>query len=94
LDIFECGKSRARALLLYELHAPLVLYAKSQFDVGHLSQMEYLERLLKAREVLNESREVLEWEDENICMIVISARKSLQNLDTFIASIEISSESI
>jgi hypothetical protein len=88
LDIFEKGMSRARALMMYELHAPIVLYAKSQYDIGHLTKLEYLEQLEKARRILNESREILEWEDENVCLIVISARKSHETLKKLIVSLE------
>ncbi|KAL7039689.1 hypothetical protein ACKWTF_000068 [Chironomus riparius] len=88
LDIFEKGMSRARALMMYELHAPIVLYARSQYDIGHLTKLEYLEQLEKARRILNESREILEWEDENVCLIVISARKSQETLEKLIVSLE------
>jgi hypothetical protein len=46
--------------------------------------MEYLERLLKAREVLNESREVLEWEDENICAVKRFSKISSEYLNSLI----------
>jgi hypothetical protein len=86
LDIFERGKNRARALMMYELHAPLVLYAKSLFDVGHLSEAELIRHLEKARDILSESHEILEWEDENVCAIVKSAKNSLDNLSKLIES--------
>lgn len=92
LDVFEKGKSRARALMMYELHAPLVLYAKTQFDCGHISKREYLNQLEKARRILTDSKEVIEWEDENVCGIVQSARKSLENLSNLIEALSISTE--
>jgi hypothetical protein len=88
LDIFESGMTRARALLLYEMHAPIVLYAKSQFDVGHSTKFQYLEQLENALGILNESQAILEWEDENVCLIVRGARKSQETLETLIASLK------
>lgn len=84
LDIFESGKSRARALIMYELHAPIVLYAKSQFEVGHLDKTEYLCQLNKAKEILTESAEILSWEDENVCKVKILIPKSMSYLRALI----------
>jgi hypothetical protein len=87
LDVFESGTTRARALMLYELHAPAVLYAKSQFEVGHSTRDEYLEQLENAHGILNEARQMLEWEDDSVCLIVCGARKSQENLEKLIASL-------
>jgi hypothetical protein len=92
LDILEKGKSRARALMMFELHAPLVLYAKTQLDVGQMTKLEYLSQLERARELLIDSKEVLEWEDENVCAIVKSARKSLENLSKLIETMSVTVE--
>ncbi|KAG5674227.1 hypothetical protein PVAND_004207 [Polypedilum vanderplanki] len=88
LDVFERGMTRARAMILYELHTPIVLYAKSQFEIGNSTKLKYLKQLENAREILNESREILEWEDENVCMIIWGARKSQENLEKLIASLK------
>ncbi|KAL7039688.1 hypothetical protein ACKWTF_000067 [Chironomus riparius] len=88
LDIFEKGMSRARALMMYELHAPIVLYARSQYDIGHLTKLEYLEQLEKARRILNESREILEWGDENVCTAKAFSLKSLKYLDSLIVNVK------
>lgn len=84
LDIFEQGKSRARALMLFELHAPLVLYAKKQLDVGQFTKSAYLEQLLVARKILNEAKEVIDWEDANVCVIKGYAEKSMEYLNNLI----------
>jgi hypothetical protein len=84
LDVFESGKSRARALMMYELHAPLVLFAKSQYEGEQLTKLEFLELLQKARLMLNDCLQILEWEDENIFAIVKSTRKSIENVDRLI----------
>jgi hypothetical protein len=87
LDIFEKGKSRARGLMIFELHAPVVLLAKSRFHSGDLSQPEYLRQLEKAREMLSESLEILSWEDESFCKALVMARKSMDVLEGLIREV-------
>lgn len=84
LDIFEGGKSRARALMMFEMHAPLVLYAKKQLELGKFSKSEYLEQLLVARKILSEAKEIIDWEDENVFVVKIYARKSMEYLNSLI----------
>jgi hypothetical protein len=88
LDVFESGKSRARGLMMYELHAPMVLYAESQHQWGNLTLSQYLKRLEKARLLLNDSLEILSWEDENVCKIVKVGKVQLENLDKCIESVK------
>lgn len=88
LNVFKSGMSRSRAFMLYELHAPIVLYAKSQYDIGNFTKDEYLTEVENAREILKESHDILEWEDENVCLIVSSAKKSLENLDKLISTLK------
>ena len=38
LDIFESGKSRARGLMMYELHAPIAFLAQSRHQMKNLSR--------------------------------------------------------
>jgi hypothetical protein len=58
LDTFEAGKSRARAMIMYELHAPLVLLAKLADHAAAAS-----DRVREARALLTASGEILHWED-------------------------------
>jgi hypothetical protein len=84
LNVFEKGKSRARGLMMYEMCAPIVLYAKSRHQNGDLSKAEYLGQLMKARELLSESLEILSWEDENVCKTAGFAKVSMKVLNEFI----------
>lgn len=84
LDVFEGGKSRARALMLFELQAAMVFYAKSQLQLGNLSRNEYLGQLEEARDLLDESNETLSWEDESVCKIMTVVKLSLENLEELI----------
>ncbi|XP_055542478.1 SET domain-containing protein SmydA-8 [Wyeomyia smithii] len=63
LNVFEPGKSRARAMVLYELHAPIVLLAKSNLSRGKLEVNEFKKKLELAIELLQECATILEWED-------------------------------
>lgn len=84
LDVFETGKSRARALLLFELQAPMTLFAHSQHQLGTLKQKAYLRQLERASDLLDESLEILSWEDENVCKPLKLAKVSRKNLDCLI----------
>lgn len=88
LDVFESGKSRARGLMLYELHAPLVMLAKSRFEKGTLTKLEYLRQLESARNLLNECLEILTWEDENVFKPIKLAKVSLENLDNYVENVK------
>lgn len=63
LDVFEPGKSRSRAMLLYELHAPIVVMAQSEYAQGTLDGEPLKNRLKEAIALLEESSEILKWED-------------------------------
>ncbi|KAL1398667.1 hypothetical protein pipiens_008785 [Culex pipiens pipiens] len=63
IDVFEPGKSRSRAMLLYELHAPIVVLAQSEFSQGSLGGEPLKKRLQEAVQLLEECTEMLEWED-------------------------------
>lgn len=88
LNVFEGGKSRARGLMMYELHAPMVLYANSQHRNGNLDRMEYLKRLEVARDLLNDTLEILSWEDENVCRPLKLARISMDTLEKLIKDVK------
>lgn len=90
LDVFEGGKSRARATILFELHGPMVLHAESQHQLGNLTRWEYLRQLESARDLLAESLEVLSWEDENVCRTLTMARSSSENLKSLIENVVLS----
>lgn len=84
LNIFESGKSRARGLMMYELHAPIAFLAHSKHQMGSLTDAEYLEQLERARDLLNNSLEILSWEDEKVCKELKLARFSMWNLESLI----------
>lgn len=63
LNVFQPGKTRARAMLLYELHAPLVLTARTAYVAGVLQGEALKAKLQEAVDLLEECTTILEWED-------------------------------
>lgn len=63
LDAIHPGKTRSRAMLLYELHAPLVFRARNAYTAGFLKDDALKTKLQESINLLKESTEILEWED-------------------------------
>lgn len=82
LNYFEPGKTRSRAMILYELHGPIVMLAQSQYRQGILSGEPLKKKLEEAALMLQECSSILEWEDpaspEGILANV--AKQSLEQL--------------
>lgn len=90
LNIFQSGKTRARAMLLYELHAPLVLTARAAYVAGVLQGDALKVKVQEAVDLLEECSTILEWEDittveYNIAQI---AKESLAQLKESIRCID------
>ncbi|XP_049279270.1 SET domain-containing protein SmydA-8 [Anopheles funestus] len=92
LDVFEPGKSRARAMILYELHAPLIMLAQSAFARGEDNRdgKPLKQQLIDAARILEECGGILEWEDpmtpEGILANV--AKQSLAQLQQSIETLD------
>lgn len=65
LDVIEPGKSRARAMMLFELHVPMIFHAKSLYANGLLEGEALREKFREVMQVLRECKEILDWEDPN-----------------------------
>ncbi|XP_065357523.1 SET domain-containing protein SmydA-8 isoform X2 [Calliphora vicina] len=63
MNVFEPGLSRMRAMILYELHVPVVLLAKSGFIAEVLSGKKLKEKLSEAVAILKDCVEILQHED-------------------------------
>lgn len=82
LDVFEPGLSRTRAMMLYELHVPLVLLAKSGFIAGFLTADALKHKLLDVIAILKECVDILQYEDQethegNLCKVAQQAKDQL-----------------
>lgn len=65
LSVVEPGKSRARAMMLFELHVPMIFLAKSKYANGLLEGEALREQFRDVMQVLEECKEILEWEDKS-----------------------------
>lgn len=63
LDRVQPGKFRMRAFLLYEMHGPLVLRAKTLFNTNKITNDQFVTDIKRAIFLLKETIEILEWED-------------------------------
>uniref|UniRef100_A0A1B0CV13 Putative histone tail methylase n=1 Tax=Lutzomyia longipalpis TaxID=7200 RepID=A0A1B0CV13_LUTLO len=63
LDTFEPGMTRARAMMLFELHAPLAVLARKLFFGKKITASAFRERLQEAASAVGQAYEVLKWED-------------------------------
>lgn len=89
LSVVEPGKTRSRALLLYELHAPLLLLARSQYSNCLLSADQLKLKVEEVVKILEECVQILEWEDKqstigNLCEI---AKNGLEQLKQSLVTI-------
>lgn len=64
LNVLEPGLSRSRATVLYELHVPIVLLAKSGFIAGVLAGAKLKEQLQEAIAILKDCVNILQYEDQ------------------------------
>ncbi|CAK1555747.1 unnamed protein product [Leptosia nina] len=63
LDIILPGETRMRGMMLYELHAPLMYLARSEFAAGLVSQDQLKEKLKEPLQCLVEAARILQRED-------------------------------
>lgn len=82
MNIFEPGKTRSRAMMLYELHGPIVMLSQSQYRQGALDGAPLKERLSEAALMLEECASILEWEDPSSPEGILAnvAKQSLEQL--------------
>ncbi|XP_034834542.1 SET domain-containing protein SmydA-8 [Maniola hyperantus] len=63
LDVISPGDSRMRGMMLYELHAPLMYLARSEFSAGLITQDKLKDRLQEPIQCLSEAARILRRED-------------------------------
>lgn len=59
LDVIEPGYSRIRGMTLYELHAPLLFIAKTQWNAGVIDEAALKSKMIEASEILKQAAEIL-----------------------------------
>lgn len=81
LDVFERGKSRAKAFLMFDQHCFLVLYAKFNYEKGTIRKTEYMDKLRHACIQLKECIEIFSWEDENAFTPLKHSKRAMMVLE-------------
>ncbi|XP_078050153.1 SET domain-containing protein SmydA-8 [Augochlora pura] len=83
LNVIEPGYSRTRGMTLYELHAPLLFVAKTQWNAGVLNESALKSKMIDAVEILRESATILclEPPDTPEGQIGVVAKESLVQLE-------------
>lgn len=89
-DIIEPGLTRSRAILLYEIHMPMILLAKSKFNEGTIDSNEYKKQLNEVVKTVKESHQILEFEDEESAegKMASIAKTVLESLESIILSLD------
>ncbi|XP_063709852.1 SET domain-containing protein SmydA-8-like [Culicoides brevitarsis] len=64
IDILEPGLSRLRGVVMYELHAPLMMQARKLFESRKISTNDLKNRLKEVVNLLRESEKILSFEPE------------------------------
>ncbi|XP_001354556.2 SET domain-containing protein SmydA-8 [Drosophila pseudoobscura] len=64
IDLLEPGLTRLRGLIMYELHAPVMVMAQMGMQSGQISRQEFQRRLKEVSRLLQNSRDILLLEPE------------------------------
>lgn len=64
IDILEPGLSRLRGVIMYELHAPLMLQTNRMFEAKRITTSDLKKRLREVLKLLRESEIILCFEPE------------------------------
>jgi hypothetical protein len=64
IDILEPGSSRLRGVILYELHAPVMMQITQEMQTGNIKPYEMKRRLHEVIEILKQSHDILQYEPE------------------------------
>ncbi|XP_058831529.1 SET domain-containing protein SmydA-8 isoform X2 [Topomyia yanbarensis] len=62
VDLYEPGLSRLRGVIMYELHVPIMIEAKHQFEMRQISGSKLKLKLNEALQLLKESAKILSFE--------------------------------
>ncbi|XP_049875857.1 SET domain-containing protein SmydA-8-like [Pectinophora gossypiella] len=87
LDVIMPGESRMRGMMLYELHAPIMFLARSEYSAGLIDQDKLKERLQEPIKLLEVSAKILTREDPQ-SPEGITGQIALQSMEQLKASLE------
>lgn len=65
IDVLEPGWSRLRGIIMYEMHAPIILLSRNLYDTDAIDKDELRAKLQEAIDLLKRSSQILTLEPEN-----------------------------
>lgn len=82
IDILEPGTSRLRGVVLYELHAPMMMAINREMEAGSLKMSEYKRRLRGVATILSKAHEILALEPDGSSekQMAVAAKAALESL--------------
>ncbi|CRL02851.1 CLUMA_CG015740, isoform A, partial [Clunio marinus] len=82
IDVLEPGSSRLRGVILYELHAPVMLQLTRELQMGRIKNSDFKRRLKEVVQILNESYKILQYEPENSSenQMAVAAKSALDSM--------------
>lgn len=82
VDVLEPGFSRLRGILMYELHAPLMVQTTRMFEEKKLTVPEFKRRLREVLRLLKDSERILAKEPEGSAeyTMAVGARDAIQRI--------------
>lgn len=82
VDKYEPGLSRLRGVIMYELHAPIMILSQYQFQTGQIIPNQLKLKLNEVRQLLSQSAEILSFEPPGSQEheMALAARDALQKM--------------
>lgn len=62
IDVLEPGYSRLRGVILYELHAPVMIQITRELQMGRMKNSDFKKRLREVTQILQQSHDILKYE--------------------------------
>ncbi|XP_055627614.1 SET domain-containing protein SmydA-8 [Toxorhynchites rutilus septentrionalis] len=84
VDKYEPGLSRLRGVVMYELHAPIMVLSQYQFQTKQITLNQLKQKLHEVRQLLSQSAEILSFETPGSPEydMALAARGALQQMQT------------
>ncbi|XP_039275634.1 SET domain-containing protein SmydA-8-like isoform X4 [Nilaparvata lugens] len=93
-DVIEPGYSRLRGLILYELHVPMMLFARARFEYGEINKETFCAKMEQVIKILEEATAILILEDATTSegAIGLMGQQSLEQLKSSLAVVKSSAD--
>jgi hypothetical protein len=84
IDVLEPGCSRLRGVILYELHAPIMLRITREYQSGLMKTSDFRRKLKEVLKVLQNSHEILKYEPVGSAEneMAVAAKSALDSLSS------------